>query len=129
MKIHSVVLNLLHTDRNGEANRRINVTPRCEIALTCSDDIINKYTGIAHLSFSQSRAIAQVVSRRLPFEAARVLYQVRPCAICGGQGGTGVGFLRVFGFLVPILIPPTARHSLIILSPTPYSLNTDSAVK
>jgi hypothetical protein len=32
--------------------------------------------------------------------------------ICGGQSGTGVGFLRVLRFPLPILIPPTAPHSL-----------------
>jgi hypothetical protein len=34
--------------------------------------------------------------------------------ICGGQNGTGAGFLRVFQFLLPILIPPNASYSSII---------------
>jgi hypothetical protein len=37
--------------------------------------------------------------------------QVRSCGIYGGQNGTGAGFLRVFQFPLPILIPPTAPHS------------------
>jgi hypothetical protein len=45
------------------------------------------------------RAIAQAVSRRLPTAAARVRDQVRLCGICGGQSGTGAGFLRVLRFL------------------------------
>jgi hypothetical protein len=52
-------------------------------------------------------AIAQAVSRRLSTATARV----RSCEICGGQGATGAGFLRVRRFPLPILIPPTATHS------------------
>jgi hypothetical protein len=54
------------------------------------------------------RAIAQAVSRWLPTAAARVRSQVRSCWICGGQSGTGAGFLRVLRFSLAILIPPTA---------------------
>jgi hypothetical protein len=41
-----------------------------------------------------------------------------------GRSGTGAGFLLVLGFPLPILIPPTAPYSLIILSSTPCSLET-----
>jgi hypothetical protein len=54
------------------------------------------------------RAIAQAVSRWLSTAAARVRSQIRACGICGGQSGTGAGFLRVLRFPLPILIPPTA---------------------
>jgi hypothetical protein len=40
-----------------------------------------------------SRAIAQVVSLRLPTAATRVRAQVWSCGICGGQSGTGAVFL------------------------------------
>jgi hypothetical protein len=50
------------------------------------------------------RAIARAVS-------PRVRAQVRPCGICGEQSGNGAGFLSVFWFSLPILIPPTAPHS------------------
>jgi hypothetical protein len=36
--------------------------------------------------------------------AARVRGKVRLCGICGGQSGTGAGFLRVLRFLLPIII-------------------------
>jgi hypothetical protein len=52
------------------------------------------------------RAIAQAVSRWLPTAAARVRAQVWLCGICGGQSGSGAGFLRVLRFALPIFIPP-----------------------
>jgi hypothetical protein len=56
------------------------------------------------------RTIAQPLSRRLPTAAARVRARVRPCGICGGQSGTGTGFLRVLRFPLPIHIPPIAIY-------------------
>jgi hypothetical protein len=56
-------------------------------------------------------AIAQEVSRRLPIAAARVRAQISSSGICGGQSATGVGFLRVLRFPLPILILSTAPHS------------------
>jgi hypothetical protein len=59
----------------------------------------------------QVRARAQAVTRRLPTAASRVQSLVTSCEICGGQSGTGPGFLRVLRLPLPILIPTTAPHS------------------
>jgi hypothetical protein len=59
----------------------------------------------------EARAVAQAVSRRLPTAAARV----RSCGSCGGQSGTGAGFLRVLRFPLTILILPTAPQSSSII--------------
>jgi hypothetical protein len=56
-------------------------------------------------------AIAQAVSCWLPTAVAQVRSQVRSCGICVGQRDAGSSFLRVLGFLLPILIPPGAPHS------------------
>jgi hypothetical protein len=55
----------------------------------------------------RGRAIAQVVSRRLPTSAA----PVKSCGICGGQSGAGADFLQVRRFPLPSFIPPTAPQS------------------
>jgi hypothetical protein len=65
-------------------------------------------TNYIFLIESIRRAIAQAVSRWLPTAAKRVPARVRLCGICGGQSGTGAGFLRVLRFPLPIRIPPIA---------------------
>jgi hypothetical protein len=82
------------------------------------------------ISASESgRAIAEAVSRQFPTSAAWVRSHVRPCGICGGQIGTGAGFLQVRQFTLPIRIPPTTPLSLIMLLLTLYSLDTHSINK
>jgi hypothetical protein len=66
-------------------------------------------------SLGLGRAIAQMVSRRPDAAVAWVRSQVTSCGICGGQSGVWGGFLRVFRFPLPILIPPTASHSSTII--------------
>jgi hypothetical protein len=61
---------------------------------------------------SEGRAIAQAVSRRLPTAAAQIRVRFRSCRICGGQSGTGAGFLRVLRFPMPIRTPPIALQLL-----------------
>jgi hypothetical protein len=71
------------------------------------------WTGLIWLRIGTSggRVIAQAVSRRLPTAVARARARIRLCGICGGQSGTGAGFLRVLRFPLPIVIPPIAPQS------------------
>jgi hypothetical protein len=52
------------------------------------------------LSNILGRAVAQAVSRWHPTAASRVRVRVA-CEVCGGQSGTGTGFLRVLRFPHP----------------------------
>jgi hypothetical protein len=52
---------------------------------------------------SNGRAMAQAVSCRPVTAEARVRSRVVPCGFCGGQRGTGTGFLpEYFGFSLSI---------------------------
>jgi hypothetical protein len=77
---------------------------------------LNDYTQEIRMRHCSSCAIAQEVSHRLPTSTTRVPSQIRSCGFCGGQSGTGADLLLVRLSPVPILIPPTAPYSLIILS-------------
>jgi hypothetical protein len=61
------------------------------------------------------RAIAQTGSRCLPTAATRVPSQVRLYRICGGQSGSGAGFLRVLRVLLSNPIPQTVSNLLTTL--------------
>jgi hypothetical protein len=50
------------------------------------------------------RAVAPAVTRWLPTAAAWVRV-LAACGVCGGQSGTGAGFLRVLRFPLPIISP------------------------
>jgi hypothetical protein len=62
-----------------------------------------------------------------------VSYQIHTAVVwvkpCGIQSGTGTGFLQVFWFRLPILIPPTAPHLLIMLPSMPYTFDIKVTVK
>jgi hypothetical protein len=61
-------------------------------------------------NYKYGRALAQAVSRWLPTAAVRVRVRAA-CGVCGGQSGTGAGFLRVLWFPLPIIIPQISPPS------------------
>jgi hypothetical protein len=70
---------------------------------------VKQFTGfqpcsVPHFLVRKSLAVTIVQALRPGFEP-------RPCGICDGQIGSGVGFLRVLQFPLPILISPTAPRS------------------
>jgi hypothetical protein len=71
---------------------------------------LHKY-GYSVIENYKSRAIAQAVSRWLLTAAARVRARVWSNGICGGQNGSGAGFLRVLRFPLPIFVPPDSPSS------------------
>jgi hypothetical protein len=74
---------------------------------------IPQYNGLLErilpLSLEDGHAVAQAVSRWLPTAAAQVRVWAA-CMVCGGQSGTGAGFLRVLRFPLPV-IPPISPSS------------------
>jgi hypothetical protein len=60
---------------------------------------------------SQGHTIAQAVSRWLPTAVAQVQSRVWSSGICGGQSGSGAGFLLVLRFPLPIFSPPNSPSS------------------
>jgi hypothetical protein len=70
----------------------------------------HKSTYIISNLLHYGRAVAQAVSRWLPTAVARVRVRAA-CGVCGGQSGTGAGFLQVLRFPLPITIPPISPSS------------------
>jgi hypothetical protein len=83
---------------------------------TCSsENSVNFYwTTRRHISQDTTlhgHDIIQALSRWFSTAAALVRAPVRSCGICGGQSGTGAGFLLVLRFSLKILIPLTIAQS------------------
>jgi hypothetical protein len=68
-------------------------SPECSSLGWFKEQGIAPTTIIRHVWGMAGCAIAQAVSRWLPTAAAQVRSQVKSCGICGGQSGTGAGFL------------------------------------
>jgi hypothetical protein len=69
----------------------------------------------SHLISQASDCATLQADSLFPTAGAGVTSQVVASGICGGQSDTGAD-LRVLLFPLPILIPPTAPYSLMILS-------------
>jgi hypothetical protein len=71
-------------------------------------------TLITSVIFIASLTSGRVVSRRLAIAAARVRSLNKSCGICGGQSGTGAGYLRVLRFPLPIIYSTNCSKITII---------------
>jgi hypothetical protein len=67
-----------------------------------SDPLVAIPTIPTSKSYREGRTVAQAVRRWLPTAAAQVRARAA-CGVCGGQSGTGAGFLRVLQFPLPII--------------------------
>jgi hypothetical protein len=65
------------------------------------------------LNYCYLNILAEVVIGWFATMVDRVWSQIKSCGVCGGQSGTGAGFLRVLYFPLPVLIPPNAPYSSI----------------
>jgi hypothetical protein len=65
-------------------------------------NVVDSCTHFAVFTSAGGRAMAQAVSHWPLTVEARVHARVNPCGICGGQSGTGTGFLRVLRFPLQI---------------------------
>jgi hypothetical protein len=67
------------------------------------------------------RAVAHTGSHRLPTAGSRVRARVKSCNVCGGQSGTGAGFLRVLRFVLPLIHPTNCSTIITIITQGWYS--------
>jgi hypothetical protein len=88
----------VYATHDAQGNSRVFVHLKCR-RVPCF--LIRSFPVLAH---KRGRAIAQSVGRWLPIAAARVRARVWSCLICGGQSGSGVGFLRYLRYPLPIFI-------------------------
>jgi hypothetical protein len=94
MKSVPVHLKLIFTSVNFVSCCLIEIrTDEFKLLLLYKPDL---YLFLLLVNAQLGRTMAQAVSRRPPTA------EVGPCGICGGQSGTGTGFLRYFCFPLPI---------------------------
>jgi hypothetical protein len=104
------------------------------LLITCSVKSLKNYTECLRrrslkVFFNKIHRGGATASHRLPTAVARARSLVGSCKIVGLLSVAEADLLRPLRFPLPVVIPPTAPYSLILLSWTLCSLDADSVVK
>jgi hypothetical protein len=106
-------MDLLHTVRCSPTCMYV-CTTRGSATRSHNPVITSIIENVPNTEFKMPLVVAQEESGRFSPATVPVRYQIRSCGICAERSGNGARFIRAVRFPLPILIPQTSQHSLVI---------------